>query len=182
MAPKATLEKIESREEYDFHNESVLLISENQQCYGYDLEEILCDLLEHRNAHGNQYDHTSHNRGYDLLRNASIEEKIMSIENSVWLVRDVCFDDEELDLVSTIQSDLPPQAEVIVWSNPNDSQSPDEDISDIEESSEKIFHVADEGSLRTALTCYFTRDCNPRRSSHCVEWNNEARRAQKMIL
>ena len=44
------------------------------------------------------------------------------------------------------------------------------------------FYAKSEQSLRTAIIGYFTRDCHPRRSNHCVEWKRAARRAQEMII
>jgi len=182
MTPRPTLEKIESPEDYDFHDESVLLISEKKQCYGYNLEDFLCELLEDTDGYGDYYEHTSHSEGYELLKDASPENKIISLENSIWLVEGVCFGYDKLDLVSTIQSDVPPQAEVIIWSDPDSDESLDQDLSEIASQSHKIFHAESEQSLRTAIVCYFTRDCHPGRSKHCVEWKKEARRQQEMIL
>lgn len=181
MAPKPTLEKIESPEDYDFHDESVLLISEHKQCYGHSLEDFLCEILEDTDAYGDYYKHTSHGDGYELLQDATPDDKIISLENSIWLVEGVCFSHDNLDLMSTIQSDVPPQAEVIIWSDTND-ESLEQDLSEIARQSHKIFYAESEQALRTAITAYFIRDCHPRRSNHCIEWKRKARMAQEMIL
>jgi len=182
MAPKPTLEKIESPEDYECHDESVLLISEDRQCYGHNLEDFLCELLEGTDAYGEYYEYTSHSGGYGLLQNASPEDKVISLENSIWLVEDVCFENDTLDLDDTIQYVVPSEAEIIVWTDPNSEESLEQDVLDITSQSHKMFYAASEQSLRTAVIAYFTRDCHPRRSKHCIEWKRAAREAQERII
>lgn len=180
MVPEPTLNKIDSRSDYSFHNESVLLINESRLCFGYELDEFLNEILENSSGYGDYFECTPHSDGYELLCSATAEEKVVSLENSAWLVEANCFDDDDLDLLRVVQSDVPPQTQLFVWSSPNKSLRVD--LDDIDQTSHKIFLTRTEETLRSNIKSYFSLNCHPRRTSHCIDWQNEARRQQEMII
>ncbi|WP_435334755.1 hypothetical protein [Haloarchaeobius sp. TZWWS8] len=180
MSPAPTLDKVESRSDYSFHRESVLLVSETGRCFGYELEDLLQEVLGDASGYGEYFAYTPHGHGYNLLNEATAEDKVVSLENSVWLVEANCFSLDSLRLRSFIQNKVPPQAEIIVW--PNQEVDLVVDLEDIDDLSHKIFVTKSEQSLKTSLRSYFTRDCHPRRSKHCVDWKIAARLQQETII
>lgn len=182
MAPEPTLEKVDSRSDYNFHTENVLLVSESKRCFDQHLDELMQDVLEDASGYGDHFDYIPHSDGYDLLVEPTHEDRIISLENSVWLVEGHCFNCEEIKIEEAIQYDIPPEAEVIVWTDPEMEEIPESNLDDIDGLSHKVFLVETEQSLRTAIQTYFTRDCHPRRSKHCVDWKIAARNRQERII
>lgn len=181
MIAGPTLDKIEDEDDYEFHVENVLLISESGTCYGNDLEDLLAETVGGRPGHNTSYDYSPRDEGINLLSDASREDKIRCLENSLWLVEASCFERSELSLKDRIQDLLPKETQVILWDAPNTSMS-EADLNDLDQISMKILRVETETSLRTAIRQYFTRSCNLIMSTHCIEWNNAAVREQRSII
>ncbi|MFC6733056.1 hypothetical protein [Haladaptatus sp. DYSN1] len=180
MPTAPTLDKVESRSDYSFHRESVLLVSETNRCFGYELTDLLEDVLGDASGYEEFFAYTPHSHGFDLLDEANAEDKIVSLENSMWLVEANCFSRDSLRLRSFIQNKVPPEAEIVVWKNHEIDLGVD--LEDIASISHKIFVTKSEQSLKTSIRSYFTRDCHPRRSKHCVDWKISARTQQETII
>lgn len=184
MAGEPTLEHIESPEDYDFHKEGILLISENGTCFGNDLKNIATDVISGIPGYDEYLDFSPHSDGYELLTDATKEDKILALANSVWLVEASCFFEEETDTVlrPLIELSVPVQAWVVVWYDSNSSSYPEAKVDRFASFSVKIRLVKSEQDLRDTIKDYFQLTCDPRHSRQCVEWNNEARKAQMKIV